>query len=121
MWKVAIVAGIVAAGAVVSGCGNDGVRAYDECTPGTTAQCEGGTGCFTIAVDGVSAGMCTTECRDALDCPRDARGQLGQCIAFPGGPFTCFESCIDSADCAAGWACTTSAGGDTFPPICLPI
>lgn len=104
------------------GCGSSyEVRAYDECTPGSTAECEPGTGCFTITVDLVSAGMCTAQCADSFDCPFDARGFQGQCIAFPGSPFTCFETCASSADCAVGWACRTSAGTQTFPPICLPI
>lgn len=112
---------VLLAGAAAAGCGSQGVRAYDECTPGTTTECEAGTGCFTITVDAVSAGMCTTQCRDALDCPVDVRGFRGECLAFPGATATCFETCVTGADCAAGWACTTSAGGLSFPPICLPI
>jgi hypothetical protein len=122
MRKIAMAFGALAvAGALATGCGTSGVRAYDECTPGTTVECEAGTGCFTVSVDGATAGLCTTECVDSLDCPFDVRGVQGECIAFPGAPFTCFESCLDSSDCAVGWACTTSAGGSSFPPICLPI
>lgn len=118
MWKMASMV-VVATAALSSACSNDDVRAYDECSIGSFDECEPGTGCFTITVE-VSAGLCTTECFDALDCPTDARGFSGQCISFGGGAFTCFESCSSSADCAFGWACRTTAGVDSFPPICLP-
>jgi hypothetical protein len=119
MWKIASMV-VVASAALLSACGSDEVRAYDECAIGSIDQCEPGTGCFTISLEGIAAGLCTDFCSSSLDCPLDARGFAGECISFAGGDFTCFESCIDSSDCAAGWACRTSAGADSFPPICLP-
>lgn len=116
---------VLAAPSVLAGCRSDpvvvAIPAYDECDP-SFDQCEPGTGCFTVSVDGATAGLCTDFCGSAADCPRDARGVRGECISFDGGSsFECFERCVDSADCAAGWACTTAAGGQSFPPICLPI
>ncbi len=116
------IASLIFVGAMLCvGCGDSNdVQPYDECTPGTS-DCDSDTSCFSISVDSTIAGMCTTPCANSSDCPFDTRGLQGQCIAFSGSPFTCFENCTSSADCAVGWACRTSAGTQTFPPICLPI
>lgn len=99
-----------------------GIPAYNECNPADDRCTTSVEGCFTFNVDGVVAGVCTSSCSTAAECPTTAGGLAGACISFSGGGFTCFESCIDSSDCLEGFACKSSlADGSTFPPICLPI
>jgi hypothetical protein len=100
-----------------------GIPAYNECTPGSTGECTASVdGCFTIDADGAVAGVCTSTCSSSRACPVTAGGLVGECIAFDGVNFTCFEACDTSADCLTGFACKNSlADGTTFPPICLPI
>jgi hypothetical protein len=117
----AVVLAVIASGCSVQ-VADGAIAAYDECSIGSTAQCQAGTGCFTISVEGTSAGLCTDFCTVAAECPIDARGVVGECLSFDGGAsFTCFERCAFSSDCAPGWACHDAAGGQSFPPICLPI
>lgn len=100
-----------------------GIPAYHECDPSSDSCGSRVDGCFTIQVDGATAGVCTSSCRAPGECPFTTAGLRGECISFDsGGNFTCFEPCRASNDCLAGFACKSAiADGSTFPPICLPI
>jgi len=97
-----------------------GIAAFDECPFGSAEMCEAGVACWGVTVDSVMAGVCSRECTSDASCPTDSRGNLGSCLAFPGQPALCFESCTSTADCQTGWACKNSANGISFPNICVP-
>ncbi len=100
-----------------------GIPAYNECDPSADTCVSSVEGCFTIQVDRVAAGVCTSSCVTADTCPITANGLSGECISFDSGRnYTCFEACRDSNDCLEGFACKSSlATGERFPPVCLPI
>jgi hypothetical protein len=99
-----------------------GIPPYDECTFGSDDCSVESAGCFNVMVEGVTAGLCTSQCSSDASCPLDVMGERGRCISFDGGGiFTCWEACRDSGDCPTAWACKTSAGGVTFPAMCVPM
>ena len=55
---------------------------------------------------------CSRGCFDDRDCPG-----TGHCVSFDGGTASCFQTCITSAICEIGWACTDLSDGSS---VCLP-
>lgn len=100
-----------------------GTPPYYQCTPGSTTECTRAVqGCFTVTIDGIGRGMCSSSCRASADCPLDDAGVRGVCYSFDSGRTSaCFHACRTTSDCPPGFACKNQANGASLPFwICLP-
>ncbi len=92
-----------------------GALTYENCSAPTDCS-SGRDSCLTVSSPTDTRGMCTRACLSDSECPG-----TGRCLSFDGGSnFTCFQGCVTSNTCDFGWTCQNSAGGSTFPPVCLP-
>ncbi|MDH5490666.1 MAG: hypothetical protein OEY14_01705 [Myxococcales bacterium] len=79
-------------------------------------DCEVGATCFDVSYDNGSYigydTMCTDYCAFDSDCPG-----LGICESIDGSAVLCWDTCVTSSDCYAGWGCWMLTTGDW---TCLP-
>ncbi|WP_236604113.1 hypothetical protein [Sandaracinus amylolyticus] len=109
-------------GACLPGSGDPpGIPPYNGCPFGANPdQCSELTqGCFQFEVDGVAAGVCTSECDSVADCPITPSGRPGTCVQYSGSPRVCFETCVNDDECLVGFSCKPIVAGEA-QRICLP-
>ena len=93
------------------------VENYQLCDTATDT-CPSATSC--IGFSALSPTFCTRTCNTDSDCPDDASGNRGVCVAPPGvGYASCFQSCPgDMGVCPDGEACTMTVDND---PQATPV
>lgn len=95
-WGFALV---VAAGVLLSGCGESSVG--KACA--STDECDNGQTCYTDVPGGYCSKGCTTEGTDE-ECPG------GSVCATNSGKLLCSETCQTQADCRADYECNGVTG-----------